>query len=189
MRAIHCKQSCWSSANHSGSASEWKEFPHQSQSKGSLTHYRFMASSTYKYISTKRLLLLIHVTNFARYCILWIQICPVSGAPLVCVRSTFGPSPNLYREVEITGPVITTKTRTLVNCRSFQGAFPLRPLPTSSSPSLLHNETFNIRITHKALMYCDPRRHIYPSSIIRWTRSYSSTTSHDVNSNDINKIQ
>ena len=76
------KQSCWSSANHSGSASEWKEFPHQSQSKGSLTHYRFKASSTDKYISTKRLLLLIHVTNFARYCILWLQICPVSGRPL-----------------------------------------------------------------------------------------------------------
>ena len=98
--ACYCKQSCWSSANHSGSASEWKEFPHQSQSKGSLTHYRFMASSTYKCISTKRLLLLIHVTNFARCCILCLQICPVSGAPLVCVRSTFGPSPELLWQVE-----------------------------------------------------------------------------------------
>ena len=80
-----------------------KEFPHQSHSKGPLSNYRFMASSTYKCFSTKRLLLLIHVTNFARCCIPCLQICPVSGAPLVCVRSTFGPSPKLLWEVEITG--------------------------------------------------------------------------------------
>ena len=129
------KQSCWASAHLLINVRDFPPIPIER-----ISNPRFKASSTYKYISTKRLLLLIHVTNFARYCILWLQICPVSGAPFVCVRSTFGPSPKLYREVEITGPVITTKTRTLVNCRSFQGAFPLHLLPTSSSPSLLHNE-------------------------------------------------
>ena len=100
-----------------------QEFPHQSHSKGPLSHYRFMALSTYKCISTKRLLLLIHVTNFARCCILCLQICPVSGAPLVCVRSTVGPSPELLWEVEITGPVMTTKTRTYGQLSSFQEHF------------------------------------------------------------------
>ena len=104
LRVCACHTLCTSKA-----VGQRKEFPHQSRSKGSqskgpLSHYRFMASSTYKCISTKRLLLLIHVTNFARYRTLCLQICPVSGAPLVCVRSTFGPSPELLWEVEITGP-------------------------------------------------------------------------------------